>query len=107
LKGRVGAAISFVPFQAFDELAYFDLTIENVQTASYLIENECPYRGSRGIARALRHGRGPWKVLGLLLDLPGMRWVSAIAYTPIARNRHRLPAPDHEITSGERRGVSG
>lgn len=98
LQGRVGAAIRFVPFQRLGDLARFDLTVEDVQTASYLIEEGRPYGGGPGIARALQHARGAWRLIGLLLDLPGLRGLSAIAYRFIARNRHRLPAPNHEIT---------
>jgi predicted DCC family thiol-disulfide oxidoreductase YuxK len=93
LEHRVGTAIRFLPFQALDDLARFGLTIEDVQSASYLIENGDAYRGGRGFARALIHSQGKWRPVGLFLDLPGVRLASAIAYRLIARNRHRLPAP--------------
>jgi predicted DCC family thiol-disulfide oxidoreductase YuxK len=89
----VDPAIRFQPFQALDDLAQFDLTIEDVQSASYLIEDGHAYRGGRGIARALIHSRGLWHLAGLFLDMPGVRLASATAYPLIARNRHRLPAP--------------
>jgi predicted DCC family thiol-disulfide oxidoreductase YuxK len=99
LERRGGAGICFSPFQARDDLAHFDLTVDDVQSASYLIENGFAYRGGRGFARVLAHGRGVWRLVGLVLDLPGVRQASAIAYRWIARNRHRLPAPDREITA--------
>jgi predicted DCC family thiol-disulfide oxidoreductase YuxK len=95
----VGSAVRFSPFQALEDLTRFHLTVDDAQSASYLIEDERAYRGGRGIARALVRGRGIWKLIGLLLDLPGVRQVSAIAYRYAARNRHRLPAPDREVTA--------
>jgi predicted DCC family thiol-disulfide oxidoreductase YuxK len=99
LEQRVGSAVRFSPFQALEELARFNLAIDDVQRASYLIEDGRAFRGGRGIARALAHGRGAWKLLGLVLDLPGVRQASALAYRYVARNRHRLPAPDREPTA--------
>jgi predicted DCC family thiol-disulfide oxidoreductase YuxK len=98
LEQRVGSGVHLSPFQARDDLGRLDLTIADVQSASYLIERGRAYRGGRGIARTLARGRGAWRLIGLLLDLPGVRLVSAITYRYIARNRHRLPAPDREIT---------
>lgn len=97
LEQRVGAAVEFVPFQAVDDLARFDLTVEDVQTASYLIDDGRAYRGARGIARAMVHGRSGWRLVGMVLDLPGARLASAIAYRFIAGNRHRLPAPHRDV----------
>jgi predicted DCC family thiol-disulfide oxidoreductase YuxK len=98
LQHRVGSAVRFSPFQALDDLARFDLTIDDVRRASYLIEDGRSYVGGRGIARAMAHGRRVWRLVGRLLDLPGLRRVTALVYRWIARNRHRLPAPDHEVT---------
>lgn len=98
LEQRVGSTVGFSPFQARDDLDRFNLTVDDLRSASYLIEHGRPFRGGRGIARALALGRGPWRFLGLLLDLPGVRLVSAISYRYVARNRHRLPAPNREIT---------
>ena len=99
LERRVGTALRFVPYQAMDDLARFHLTVRDVQTASYLVEGGAAYRGGRGFARAMIHGRSPWRLVGLLLEVPGVRLVSAIAYRLIARNRHRLPAPHRDVTT--------
>jgi predicted DCC family thiol-disulfide oxidoreductase YuxK len=98
LDQRVGSAVRFSPFQALEDLARFNLTVDDVQSASYLFEEGRAYRGGRGIAQALARGNGIWKLLGLVLDLPGARQASARAYRYVARNRHRLPAPDRELT---------
>jgi predicted DCC family thiol-disulfide oxidoreductase YuxK len=98
LERRVGTTVRFLPFQTLDDLARFGLTVEDVQSASYLIESSDAYRGGRGIARALTHSRGAWRLVGRLLDLPVVRPASAIAYCLIARNRHRLPAPHDDVS---------
>jgi len=91
------APLRFVPFQELD-LSQLGLTAEDVQTASYFIEHGRTYRGGRGIARAMTHGRGIWRLIGVLLDLPGVRFASAAAYRLIVRNRHRLPTPHDDVT---------
>lgn len=98
LEQRVGTEAEFVPFQALDDLTPFGLTVEDVQRASYLLEDGRSYRGGRGVARAMLHGRSAWRLAGRLLDLPGVRLATTIAYRFIARNRHRLPAPHGDVT---------
>ena len=93
VERRIGRAATFVPYQSID-LEAVGLRAEQVQTASYWIaEDGRRYRGNRSFARALQRGRGGWRWLGLLGDLPGPRWVAALAYRGVVRNRHRLPAP--------------
>jgi predicted DCC family thiol-disulfide oxidoreductase YuxK len=99
LEQRVRADVRFSPFQALDDLGRFNLTLADVQAASYLIEDGRPYGGGRGFARAMTHGRTVWKLIGRLLDLPGVRRGTAVGYRLVARNRHRLPGPDREVTS--------
>jgi predicted DCC family thiol-disulfide oxidoreductase YuxK len=98
LERRVGTTVRFLPFQTLDDLARFGLTVEDVQSASYLIESSDAYRGGRGIARALSQSRGAWRLVGRFLDLPVVRLATAIAYRLIARNRHRLPAPHDDVS---------
>ena len=70
LERRVGTTVRFLPFQTLDDLARFGLTVEDVQSASYLIESSDAYRGGRGIARALSQSRGAWRLVGRFLDCP-------------------------------------
>lgn len=98
LEHRVGANARFLPFQGLDDIGAFGLTVEDVRSASYLIESGAAYRGGRGFARAMARGRGTWRLMGRLLDMPGVRLVTAIAYQLVARHRHRLPAPHRDIT---------
>jgi predicted DCC family thiol-disulfide oxidoreductase YuxK len=47
--------------------------------------------GADAIAALLLTNRAPWRWLGHLLRLPGLRWSAAVVYGWVARNRHRLP----------------
>lgn len=95
LQQRVHDGVEFVPFQAVQDLTPYGLTILDVQSASYWIEDwGDAFRGNRSIARVLKRAGGPWKIIGTVLELPGVRWRAAAAYVMISRNRHRLPAPD-------------
>ena len=99
LEQRVCADVRFSSFQQLGDLTPLGLTVDDAQTASYLIEGGLSYRGGRGIARAMARGRGVWKYIGFVLDLWGLRTASALGYRLVARNRHRLPAPDREVTT--------
>jgi predicted DCC family thiol-disulfide oxidoreductase YuxK len=61
LQHRV-APLRFVPFQELADLSQLGLTVDDVQTASYFIDSGRAYRGGRGIARAMTHGRGIWRL---------------------------------------------
>src|SRR5918994_1715619 len=89
LEQRVCADVRFSSFQQLGDLTPLGLTVDDAQTASYLIEGGLTYRG----------GRGVWKYIGFVLDLWGLRTASALGYRLVARNRHRLPAPDREVTT--------
>ncbi len=43
-------------------------------------------------------GHRAWRLIGLILDLPGVRLGTASVYRVIARNRHRLPTPRRDVT---------
>jgi predicted DCC family thiol-disulfide oxidoreductase YuxK len=94
LELRVRCDVAFVPFQTVEDVTRYGLTISDVQSASYWIDDRGrAFRGSRSIAHALERAGGLWKIIGTVLDLPVVRVVAAAAYVVISRNRHRLPAP--------------
>lgn len=94
LEARLTEPVTVVPFQAADLVA-LGLRLEDVQTASYLVDGSGRrYRGSRSFSRALAtRGRGGWRLLGLAGELPLVRHGLGLAYRWVARNRYRLPAP--------------
>lgn len=94
LARRVRDRIEFIPSQSIEDLAALGLTREDVRTASYWVDEDgVAHRGHSSIAHALQHADGPWRLVGVALELPLIRVVAAAAYRVIARNRHRLPAP--------------
>jgi predicted DCC family thiol-disulfide oxidoreductase YuxK len=94
VERRLDGSVTFVPFQSID-LGALGLRAEQVQTASYFVdEGRRTYRGNRSFSRALGRSRGLWRMLGLVAELPVVRTLLAPVYRSIARNRHRLPAPE-------------
>lgn len=45
----------------------------------------------QAVIAALRHAGGLWGALGTVMGLPGIRWLAALTYRLIARNRYRMP----------------
>lgn len=45
----------------------------------------------RAVIAALRHAGGAWRWLGVMLAVPGIRHLAAVAYRLVARFRYRLP----------------
>jgi predicted DCC family thiol-disulfide oxidoreductase YuxK len=85
----------FVPYQQVDDLSAYGVTEGDVATASYWITARgVPHRGARSFAHALKTGSRPWSALGTLLSTPPIATLADRVYPIIARNRHRLPAPD-------------
>jgi predicted DCC family thiol-disulfide oxidoreductase YuxK len=59
--------------------------------AGWLEDGRIRALGAPAIAAALR-ARGGWtRLLGSLIDLPGVRRLAAVVYRLVAANRHRLP----------------
>lgn len=88
LERRTDAEV--VAWQHLD-LAEAGLTEAEVTTAAYWLEGSEKRRGARAIAQALQSCRGPWPVVGRLIDLPPVRPLARLGYEVVARNRHRLP----------------
>lgn len=94
LQHRLPAGVTFVPYQEVEDLDRFGLTEGDVATASYWIdEDAAPHGGARSFACALRQGGAVLRAVGTLLDAPLFGDVADRLYPFIARNRHRLPAP--------------
>ena len=88
---RLPPTVHVDPWQRLD-LAALGLTERDVTTAAYWVdEHGRPYRGHRSIAKALVAAGGAWRVVGVVLQIPPISWIAAVAYLVIAKNRHRLP----------------
>ena len=73
------------------ELTELGLTRAEVNAALWFVDGHHRYRRSHAVARALRSTTAPLSILGLALDLPPLRWIFAVIYWFVAKNRHRLP----------------
>lgn len=95
LQRRLPAHTRFVPFQQIDDLSAYGLSARDLTSASYWISDDgVPHRGARSFAHALKTGPLPWSALGMALSAPPIGPLADRLYRVIARNRHRLPAPD-------------
>ncbi|MEQ1701337.1 MAG: DUF393 domain-containing protein [Ilumatobacteraceae bacterium] len=79
------------PYQ-FIELEPLGLTAERCNAAvQYVAADRRVYSAHDAVIMLLRaSGRG-WWLLGSLMRLPGIHWLSGVVYRWVARNRHRLP----------------
>ena len=81
-----------VPWQAIEDLGAHGLTLEDVTTAAYWIdEHGGTHRGEIGVAAALEAMGGAWAVAGRVVGAPPARWLAGPAYRLLARYRYRLP----------------
>lgn len=91
---RRGSPIRFAPCQK--EGPGHGLSDADCAAAAWFIG---PHRrrGARAVCSVWRSLPGfrnaGWRMLGVVADLPVVRWVSALGYRIVARNRHRLRGP--------------
>lgn len=95
LARRTGDRVSYRAYQSVADLADLGVSPELVQRASCLVDEEgAPHIGAAGFAEAFKRSGGLWPVAGYVLTIPGVRALAVAVYEAVARNRHRLPAPD-------------
>ncbi|MFW5925551.1 MAG: thiol-disulfide oxidoreductase DCC family protein [Myxococcota bacterium] len=91
LKPRVREAVRFEPYQVLD-LSLHGLTREEASRHAWWVEpDRRRYRGHLAVGRALMACGGGWAWIGRLLLVPPVRWLAAIGYALVARNRRHLP----------------
>jgi predicted DCC family thiol-disulfide oxidoreductase YuxK len=74
------------------ELNSLGLNLEQCRReVQFVISIDEKYSGSNAFANFFVHSPSPWKVLGYILKLPGIRHLSAVIYKWVAANRYRLP----------------
>jgi predicted DCC family thiol-disulfide oxidoreductase YuxK len=79
------------PYQ-FADLVALGLTAEECnQAVQYVARDRHVYSAHDAVSALLLGAGGGWWVLGALLRLPGVHWLSGVGYRWVARNRHRLP----------------
>ncbi|WP_019855451.1 thiol-disulfide oxidoreductase DCC family protein [Actinopolyspora mortivallis] len=89
---RLPVRVNAVPWQEAD-LARLGVTERRVRHEVVLVEpfSGRVHGGAAAVAALLRHCRGPLRLLGGLLALPGVATVVEWVYRVVADNRHRLP----------------
>jgi len=90
-RAHLPAETEIVPWQAVDDLAALGLTVPDVETAAYWVDDDGTlHRGEAAASAVLRRAGGGWRIAGLALDTPFVRPLTRLAYGWIAANRHRL-----------------
>jgi predicted DCC family thiol-disulfide oxidoreductase YuxK len=80
-----------VPYQ-FAELGELGVTeLQCEQAVQWIGADGTVLSAHLAVAQVLVNAGSGWAFVGRAMRLPGVRWVSAIAYRWISRNRHRLP----------------
>lgn len=79
------------PYQTTD-VELFGLTAAQCQQAvQYIASDRRVHAGEDAVSRLLLDAGRGWWLLGAVMRLPGIRWLSGVAYRWVAKNRHRLP----------------
>lgn len=87
----IGRMPAVTPYQTTD-LEAFGLTAEQCEQAvRYVARDRQVYAGEDAVSMLLRGAGRGWWVLGSVMRLPGIHWLSGVAYRWVAKNRHRLP----------------
>ena len=90
-RAHLPAGTKIVPWQSVDDLGALGLTVHDVETAAYWVDDDgALHRGEAAASAALREAGGAWRVAGVALDAPLVRPVARRVYYWIAANRHRL-----------------
>jgi predicted DCC family thiol-disulfide oxidoreductase YuxK len=84
-----GSAV--LPWQQVD-LESIGLTAERARSEVLWIDRDGGVSGgAEAVARALRASGGFWALLGFVLSVPPIRWLTPPIYRLVAANRYRLP----------------
>ena len=79
------------PYQ-FADLDALGLTAEQCNLAvQFVAPSGQVYSAERAVREVLLAAGKGWWLLGVLMGLPGLRWLSGVVYRWVARNRQRLP----------------
>ena len=90
-RAHLPADTRIVPWQSVDDLAALGLTVADVETAAYWVDDDSTlHRGEAAAAAVLRRAGGPWRVAGAALDAPLVQPLARRLYYWVAANRHRF-----------------
>jgi predicted DCC family thiol-disulfide oxidoreductase YuxK len=91
LVRRLRPPAAVQPWQRLDLAAYGLTEADCIEALQYVDADGRVFAGELAVAQVLRVSR-PWaRPAGVVIGLPGVRSVAAVAYRWVARNRSRLP----------------
>jgi predicted DCC family thiol-disulfide oxidoreductase YuxK len=89
---RLPRSVRIEPYQWIPDLSVHGLTEADAARAAYWIDGEGrAHRGWRAVAETFRAIGGSWGVIGTMMRVPPLSWLSVGVYALVARTRHRLP----------------
>jgi predicted DCC family thiol-disulfide oxidoreductase YuxK len=88
-RRHLGANVRYVAWQATD-LAALGLTAGACREAVQWVDGGHIASGHRAVAALLRRAGRPWRLLGVVIDLPVLRLVARAVYALVKANRSRL-----------------
>lgn len=88
---RIRRLPHFVPYQHADLDAYGLTEAACRDAVQWVGADGATAAGHRAVSALLRHGGRGWRVLGVVIDVPGVRLISAALYRWVAAHRHQLP----------------
>ena len=90
-RAHLPAGTEVVPWQSIPDLAALGLTVGDVETAAYWVDDDGTlHRGEAAVSAVLRRAGGGWSVAGATLGAPLLRPLARRAYYWVAANRHRF-----------------
>ena len=90
-RAHLPAGTAIVPWQAVPDLAALGLTVHDVETAAYWVDDDGTlHRGEAAASAVLRRAGGGWRIAGAALETPVVRPLARRVYDWVATNRHRL-----------------
>jgi len=90
-RAHLPSGTKVVPWQSIDDLEALGLTVHDVETAAYWVDDDGTlHRGEAAASAVLRRAGGMWAVAGASLDAPVVRPLARRVYYWVAANRHRF-----------------
>ena len=90
-RAHLPAGDEVVPWQSVPDLAALGLTVADVETAAYWVDDDGSlHRGEEAVSATLRRVGGGWGVAGAVLGSLPVRPLARRAYYWVAANRQRF-----------------
>lgn len=92
-----------VPYQTADLAAYGLDEARCTEAVHYVDRRRVVHAAEDAVGALLRDSGRRWWLLGSLVKVPGLHWLSGVAYRWVAKNRHRLPGGTPACSLSDRR----